>query len=171
MPCHFSTTVSLRGRGYSTGQMALLQALFSFIAKSAGRVLNAIFGWAVVALFGRTSPKQTLFLEGLVAAAALWPVLLLGIAFPKIITLAVAAIPLTENVPSGAVRIVWVVLALIVPFVVGAVVGLKAPLGTPKESFVPRLLRGFPITLGLSSAFVLMFVTVPVLRVLSALRD
>jgi len=49
-------------------------------------------------------------------------------------------------------------------------VAAKAPPGTPRESFVTRTLRGFPITLGIASAFVLMFVTVPVLRVLSAAR-
>jgi uncharacterized membrane protein YqjE len=150
--------------------MALIQALLSFITKSAGRVLNAIFGWAVVALFGRTSPKQMLLLEGLVAAAALWPVLLLGIAFPRITTVAVAAIPMTREVPPNAVRIVWIALAALVPFVVGGMVAAKTPIDGPKESTFKKVLRGFPITLGLSSAFLLMFVTVPVLRVVSILR-
>ena len=31
--------------------MAILQALFSFVRGSAGKALNAIFGWAVLALF------------------------------------------------------------------------------------------------------------------------
>lgn len=150
--------------------MALLQALFSFIAKSAGRILNAVFGWAVIALFGRTSPKQQLFLQAMVAAAALWPVLLIGIAFPKITTLAVAAIPLGDKVPSAAIRVVWLVLAAIVPLIVGMVVAAKTPVDAPKESKVKKLLRGFPITLGLSGAFFLMFITVPVLRIMSAVR-
>ncbi|MBK7857147.1 MAG: phage holin family protein [Archangiaceae bacterium] len=150
--------------------MALLQALFSFVAKSAGRVLNTIFGWAVIALFGRTSPRQQLLLEGLVAMAALWPVLLVGIVFPKITTMAVAAIPLGDRVPSSAIRIAWLVLAALVPLIVGIVVAAKAPLDAPKEGWPKRLLRGFPITLGLSAAFILMFVTVPVLRIISLVR-
>jgi len=151
-------------------QMALLQALFSFIAKSSGRILNAIFGWAVVALFGRTSPKQQMLLTAVVAAAALWPVLLLGIAIPRITTLVVAAVPLTGEVPAAPIRIMWTALAVLVPFVVGLVVALKAPPDAPRESWAKKLLRGFPITLGLSAAFLLMFVTVPVLRVVSAVR-
>lgn len=150
--------------------MALLQALFSFIAKSAGRILNAIFGWAVIALFGRTSPKQQTMLQLLVAAAALWPVLLLGIAFPRVTTTIVAAIPLSSHVPNEGIRVMWIVLAAIVPFIVGVVVAKKAPPDAPKESWGKKLARGLPITLGLSAAFFLMFVTVPVLRLLSALR-
>ena len=89
--------------------MALVQAILSLIAKSAGKILNAIFGWAVVALFGRTSPKQQTILSGLVALAAAWPLLVLGIAFPRLATFVVAFIPLSHHVPSWILRIVWLV--------------------------------------------------------------
>jgi hypothetical protein len=49
-------------------EMALIQALFAFIGKSAGKILSAVFGWAVIALFGQTSPKQHTLLSGLVGA-------------------------------------------------------------------------------------------------------
>ena len=150
--------------------MALLQALFSFLSKSAGKILNAIFGWAVIALFGRTSPKQQTLLQLLVAVAAMWPILLLGIALPRAMTTVVAAIPLSSHMPNEGIRAVWIVLAAIVPFIVGFVVAKKAPPDAPQESMVKTLLRGFPITLGLSAAFFLMFITVPVLRVVSILR-
>jgi uncharacterized membrane protein YqjE len=150
--------------------MALLQALISLIGKSAGKILNAIFGWAVVALFGRTSPKQQIVLSGLVGAAAAWPILLLGIAFPKIAALLVAFVPLSHRVPSSFVRLVWLGLALLVPMLVGVVVAAKAPSGSGHESFVRRAWRGFPITVGIAGAFLLMFVTVPVLRLASIVR-
>ena len=150
--------------------MALLQALFAFIGKSAGKMLTAIFGWAVVALFGQTSPKERTLLSGLVASAAAWPILVLGIVFPRIATFVVAFIPLSDRVPTSILRIVWLGLALLVPLLIGVVVAAKAPPGTPRESFLKRALRGFPIALGICSAFVLMFITVPVLRVLSAAR-
>ena len=35
--------------------MALLQALLALIGRSAGRIVNALFGWAVRALFGFVS--------------------------------------------------------------------------------------------------------------------
>jgi hypothetical protein len=145
--------------------MALLQALISFIGKSAGKILNAIFGWAVVALFGRTSPKEQIVLSGLVGAAAAWPLLVLGIAFPKIATFLVAFLPLSHRVPSSIVRLVWLALALLVPVLVGMVVAAHAPPGSPREHFVTRALRGFPVTVGIAGAFLLMFITVPALRI------
>ena len=150
--------------------MALLQALFSFLSKSMGKILNAIFGWAVIALFGRTSPKQQTLLQILVAVAALWPVLLLGIALPRAMTTLLAAIPLSSHMPNEGLRVMWIVLAAIVPFVVGFVVAKKSPPDAPPEPMFKKLLRGFPVTLGLSGAFFLMFITVPVLKVMSMIR-
>jgi hypothetical protein len=150
--------------------MALLQALFSFVGKSASKILTAIFGWAVIALFGRPSPKEQTLLSGLVGAAAVWPVLVLGIAWPRVATFIIAFVPLSDHAPEGVLRVVWIALATLVPILVGTVVAAKAPPGAPQEGFAKRMLRGFPITLGIATAFVLMFITVPVLRLMSAVR-
>jgi len=150
--------------------MALLQALITFITRSAGKILNAIFGWAVVALFGRTSPKQHMVLTVLIAMAAFWPLLLVGVAAPRVAALVLAFVPIPESIPSWSIRLVWIGLALSVPFVIGTVVAAKAPPSSPPESRLKRLARGFPITLGIAGAFLLMFVTVPVLRIISILR-
>lgn len=150
--------------------MAILQAIFAFISRSTGKILNAVFGWAVLALFGKTSAKQQTFLTILVAAAAFWPVLLFGTIAPKIATLVLAFVPLPESVPTWAVRLVWIALALAVPIAVGLAVAAKAPPGQPRESGVKRLMRGFPITLGIAIAFLMMFVTVPFLKIVSILK-
>ncbi|MFL5454823.1 MAG: hypothetical protein ACJ78X_00325, partial [Myxococcales bacterium] len=92
--------------------MAILQALISLISRSAGKILNAAFGWAVLALFGRTTPKEQTVLSAVVAAAAAWPLLLVGVAFPKAMVFVVSFVPLSKSVPSGILRIVWIVLAL-----------------------------------------------------------
>jgi hypothetical protein len=150
--------------------MVIIQALFSFLSKMAGKVLNAIFGWAVVALFGRSSSKQQMLLTGLVGAAAAWPLLLAGIAFPKVAALVLAFVPFSSRIPSLAVRVAWMVLSLAVPIAVGLVVASKAPPGSPRESFAKRVWRGFPITAGIAGAFSLMFIVVPALRVISMVR-
>ena len=49
--------------------MALLQALLALISKSASKILNALFGWAVRALFGQTTAREQTFLSVVVAAA------------------------------------------------------------------------------------------------------
>src|SRR4051812_18375085 len=115
--------------------MALLQALFTLISRSAGKILNAIFGWAVRALFGQPSPKEQPFLTGVVAAAAAWPVLLVGVAFPKVAALLIAFVPMHNRVSPWILRLVWLGLALFVPVAVGLVVASKAPAGSVRESF------------------------------------
>ena len=164
--------------------MALLQALLALISKSAGKILNALFGWAVRALFGQTTAREQTFLSVVVAAAVAWPVLLVGIAAPKIAALLLAFVPIPHAVPSWAVRIVWVALALLIPFAVGIAVAKKSPAKAPasdsndapdskdtrKESRVLTVLRGFPITVGLAAAFVVMFVSVPVMRLGAIVR-
>jgi hypothetical protein len=154
--------------------MALLQALLALISKSAGKILNALFGWAVRALFGQTTARQQTFLSIVVAAAVAWPILLVGIAAPKLAALLIAFVPIPHAVPSWIVRIVWLALALIIPFAVGISVAAKAAPRDPKtarqESRVVSVLRGFPITVGLAAAFVVMFLSVPVMRLVAILR-
>lgn len=150
--------------------MAALQALLALISKSAGKILNAIFGWAVRALFGQTSAKDQTFLSVIVGAAVAWPILVAGIVVPKIATLIVAFVPLPHWVPSWIVRLVWLGLAILVPFAVGLAVAAKAPPPAKHESVLKRVLRGFPITIGLAGAFVIMFVSVPIMRVAAVVR-
>jgi hypothetical protein len=132
--------------------------------------LNAIFGWAVRALFGQPTQAEQPFLTGLVGAAAAWPILLVGIAFPKVAALVLAFVPFHNRVPPWVFRVVWLSLAIIVPVVVGLVVATKAPPGSLREPMWKRIARGWPITIGLASSFFLMFLTVPALKLVSLLR-
>jgi hypothetical protein len=150
--------------------MAILQALLALIGKSAGKILNAIFGWAVRALFGQTTARQQTFLSALVGAAVAWPILLLGVAFPRIASLLLAFVPIPHWIPSWSIRLVWLALVVIVPLALGVAIGAKAPPGTAAEPFGKRLLRGFPITIGLTAAFLIMFVSVPVMRLAALIR-
>ena len=150
--------------------MAILQALISYLGKSAGKALNAIFGWAVLALFGTTSPKEQTLLSAVVAAAAAWPILLLGVIVPKIALLVVAFIPMGKSVPSAWLRIIWIALAILVPIVVGSVVAKRGSDQHMPEPGWKKFLRGFPVTLALACAFLLMLVVAPILRIVTVLR-
>jgi hypothetical protein len=150
--------------------MAILQALLALITKSAGKIVNAIFGWAVRALFGHTSPREQTMLSALVAMAAAWPLLVAGVIAPKVAALVLAFVPLPGWVPSFAVRIVWLTLAVACPVAVGLTVARRSPPGLASEPFAKRMLRGFPITIGLAGAFLLMFVSIPVMRLAALVR-
>lgn len=133
--------------------MVFLQAVISLLGRSAGKVFSALFGWAVSALFGQTTPRERTMLSVVVAAAAAWPILLFGVVAPKVATLLVAFVPVAKSVPGGAIRIVWIVLSLLVPVVIGTVFAHRAPPRTPPDSRIGKLLRGFQITLALAAAF------------------
>jgi hypothetical protein len=150
--------------------MAILQALFALISKSAGKILNAIFGWAVHALFGKTTSRDQTLLSALVGAAIAWPLLAGGVAAPKIAALVLAFVPLPHWIPSWTVRLVWLVLALGVPVAMGLTLGARRPPNVAGESYVKRVLRGFPITIGLAIAFLIMFVSVPVMKLVAIVR-
>jgi hypothetical protein len=145
--------------------VAILQALISLITKSAGKILNAIFGWAVIALFGQTSPKEQTMLSAVVAAAAAWPLLLLGIAVPKVTLFVVSFVPLSKSVPSIWVRIIWIALALLVPFIVGSVIAARSPSSSLPEPRWKKFLRGFQVTFTLAVAFLLMLLIAPALKI------
>jgi hypothetical protein len=71
------------------------------------------------------------------------------------------------------VRLVWVGLAFAIPLGVGVAVGQNAPGDTPHRTRAWRWLRvwrGFPITLGLALAFGIIFVTVPIVKIVARVR-
>jgi hypothetical protein len=166
--------------------MAVIQAVLALVSRSLGKVVAALFGWAVVALFGQTSPREKIWLSILVGGAAAWPILLLGVAWPRVATAVLAFVPLPATVPSWSVRLVWILLAALVPFAVGVAVAARA--GSPRspfpgtmapadlrieereESTLLRLARGIPITIAIAVSFFLVFVTVPMQRIASMVR-
>src|SRR4030095_14453539 len=91
--------------------MAILQGIISLLTRSVGKIFSALFDWAVVALFGRVEGRQEIWLSAFVGRAAVWPVLLLGVAAPKVAVFAIAFVPLSSSVPAGVLRAVWVGLA------------------------------------------------------------
>jgi Putative Actinobacterial Holin-X, holin superfamily III len=77
------------------------------------------------------------------------------------------------------VRVVWIVLAATIPFAVGLTMAMRRPRGrvlsavnppAAQESGFKRLLRGFSTTIGIAAAFLVVFVTVPALRIVSLVR-
>jgi hypothetical protein len=127
-------------------------------------------GWAVGALFGQTTRREGLFLSLIVVAAVAWPILLIGIVAPKIAVQMIALVPLPDWVPSWTVRLGWLGLALLIPLSVGVAVSVKTPRAMRQGPPLLRILRGFPITFGLASAFAIIFVSVPIMRLAALVR-
>ena len=79
-------------------------------------------GWAVEALFGRTTAGQRTLFTALVGVAIAWPVLLFGIGRPKLAVQILSMIPLPDFVPDWTVRAVWIALAVLLPIGIGVAV-------------------------------------------------
>lgn len=149
--------------------MAILQALISFLSRSASRALNAMFGWAVLALFGQRSPREQTMLSALVASAAAWPLLLSGVFVPRIVLRVVAFVPLAREA-GPYLRLIWIGLAVVVPMAVGIAVASFSTGARLPEPAWKKLLRGFPITVGLAGAFLLMLIVAPALHIAALVR-
>jgi len=128
-------------------------------------------GWAVDALFGQTTAREQILFPVLIAAAVAWPLLLIGILAPKVAVQMVAMVPLPASVSAWGVRLVWIGLALLIPLAVGlAVVRRREDLVGHRARWLASIWRGFPITVGLSAAFAVIFVSVPAMRLAALLR-
>jgi hypothetical protein len=147
--------------------MLLFQTLIALLRRSAGKVIESIFGWAVAALFGEVRKDEKTALSAAVAGVAVWPILLGGIAFPRVAAFVLALVPLPKRTPALLLRIVWAVLALVVPIVVGFILQRREGLW---RWGVRQLALGFPLSAGLSAAFLLAFFALPFQKLGAAMR-
>jgi hypothetical protein len=127
-------------------------------------------GWAVAALFGRTTRRQRAFYTVLIGGAIVWPVLVFGILAPKVALQVLALVPLPSRVPDWPIRAVWMALAVVIPFGIGIAVTLKAPRGAGGGPVLLRVLQGFPLTIGLTVSFGIIFLSVPVIELAALMR-
>ena len=138
--------------------MAIVGSLFAALGRFAGKLLNAVLGWATLLLFGKVSgSKQTVLL--LVALGSLlWVVTLLGILVPDIGTFMLAFVPVPDFVDETWVRLAMLVLAIVIPLVIGAAaIFLTEAERRPKGgSLLVGILRGYPFTLVLALTIVVL---------------
>jgi hypothetical protein len=147
--------------------VAIISALFSLLTRKLGDLLQAIFGWSTTALFGKL-PRgtQTLITVALILAIA-WPIFVLGLVVPKAAAWMLAFIPVQGLATSTILRVIWGALAFLAPAIVGVLVHSAMP---AKSTLLRALVGGYPLSLGLFLAFVVTVITVPVVKLASALR-
>ncbi len=143
--------------------MGILQGLLVFLRKSAGKLVQAIFGWAVLALFGTVSEKEKTLLSVVVGAAAVWPLLLVGVFFPRVAAFVLALVPIPKSVSAEWIRAFWIAAAALVPLSLGIVLARrgKARRTGPRWKMA---LQAVPITAAVSASFLTAFVTAPIRR-------
>jgi hypothetical protein len=138
--------------------VAIFGSIFAVFGRFAGKLLNAVLGWATLLLFGKVSgSKQTVLL--LVALGSLvWVVTLLGILIPDIGTFMLAFVPVPDFIDENWVRLAMLGLAIVIPLVIGAAaIFLTEADRRPKRGgLVVGILRGYPFTLVLALTIVVL---------------
>ena len=151
-----------------TKNVAIVTFLFSFLARKAGDIIQAVFGWSVNALFGRLARRSQIMVTGALVLSLAWPFFVAGVFFPKLAAWAVAFVPMHEAVSETTLRAIWIGLAVAAPLLVGLLVWLAAP---KRTGSAPRaMISGYLTALGFFIAFVIVLITVPILKVASVIR-
>jgi hypothetical protein len=153
--------------------MAVLAPIIAFLGRQLGRLLQLVFGWATLLLFGRVPQEKQMLLVGVTVGSVLWVVTLLGIAFPDIGAFLIALVPAPDFISDDLLRLVMVVLAVIIPLGVGAG-GLMLmdpedrPAGIGGKAV--QVLRGYPYAAVLSLVIVFLIVVAPIFKVRSIIK-
>ncbi len=148
--------------------MRLVLGFWVLLVRGTGRVLNALFGWSIDGIFGRTPGRDRTLLSGLLALAVAWPVFLVELLARRAPAFAVGEMPGWLAAASG--RLAWLALVVAVPVTVGSIFAMRTPPGAVIESPLKAALRGFPITIGLGLGFLWTLVAVPALRLADLAR-
>jgi hypothetical protein len=153
--------------------VALLAPLFAFIGRQIGRVVQTAFGWATVLLFGRVPQRKQLLLAGVSLASILWVVTLFGVLLPDLGSWIIAFVPAPEFIGEDAVRIVMLILAVMLPLLVGLgglflMEGEDRPAGIGGK--VVQVLRGYPYAAVLSVVILFLLVVAPVFKLRTILK-
>lgn len=128
--------------------MAILASLFAMLGRFAGRVVNALLGWATVLLFGRVDARRQAILGFIAIGSLAWVAAIVGVIVPDVGTFLLAAVPRPDFIEEQWVRWGMVGVVVLLPLVVGAVgVWFMRPEARPKGAgLVVALLRGYPFT-------------------------
>jgi hypothetical protein len=147
--------------------MAILQALLAALLRSAGKLLNTVFGWATVMVFGKVPADRQIYLSVMGLGSVAWIAAVAGIAFPSLGTFLLSFVTLPDWVDRTWVRLAMLTGAVVVPAVVGGVsLLLRDPADRPQgwRARGKAVLKGYPFTLGLAVTLILMTVLAPVVR-------
>jgi hypothetical protein len=148
--------------------VAILAPLIAFIGRQLGRLVQMVFGWATLMLFGRVPQSKQLLLAGVSAGALLWIVLLVGIAVPDFGAWLIAFVPAPDFIDENWIRLAMLGLAAALPLAIGAGgLMLMDPADRPKSfgGKAVQVLRGYPYAAVLALVILLMLVVAPSFKV------
>lgn len=148
--------------------MAVISLLFSFLARKANDIIQAIFGWSITALFGKLPRRSQVLVTAALVCSLAWPVFVIGAFAPTIAGWLLAFVPLHKLIGSDVLRIIWLTLAVLTPVLVGILVHIAAPV--TKGGIARSAVNGYPMALGFFAAFLVVAITVPAIKIAAIFR-
>ena len=148
--------------------MAIFAPLIAFLGRQLGRLVQLVFGWATMLLFGRVPQSKQLLLAGVSAGALAWIVVLIGIAVPDFGTWLIAFVPTPDFIEESWIRLAFLVLAVALPLAIGlGGMILMDPADRPKSfgGKVVQVLRGYPYAAVLAVVILFLLVVAPSFKV------
>jgi hypothetical protein len=153
--------------------MAILAPLIAFIGRQLGRLVQLVFGWATLLLFGRVPQSKQLLLAGVSAGAVVWVIALIGVAVPDFGAWLIAFVPIPGFIDEGWVRIAFLAVAVALPLLVG-LGGLMLMDRADRPSGVGgklvQVLRGYPYAAVLAVVILFLLVVAPSYKVRSIVK-
>jgi hypothetical protein len=153
--------------------MAIFAPLIAFIGRQLGRLVQLVFGWATLLLFGRVPQSKQLLLAGVSAGALAWIVVLIGIAVPDFGTWLIAFVPTPAFIEENWIRLAFVVLAAALPLAIGlGGLFLMDPADRPKSlgGKLVQVLRGYPYAAVLAFVILFLLIVAPSYKVRSLVK-
>jgi hypothetical protein len=145
--------------------MAILAPLLAFVGRQLGRLVQMVFGWASVLLFGRVPQSKQMLLTGVTFGSVLWIVTLIGVLVPDVGAFLIALVPAPDFVDENLIRLLMLALAVVLPIGIGiAGMFLMAPEDRPTSigGKAVQVLRGYPYAAVLSLVLLFLVVVAPI---------
>ena len=146
--------------------MAIIAGIAGVAGRFAGRLLNAVLGWATILLFGQVSGARQTVLLVIALASIVWVILVVGVIVPDVGTMLLAFVPVPSFVSEDLVRLAMLAAAIALPLLVGiaALVVMDADQRPKGVALLAAVARGYPFTLLLAATIVLLGVVALVRR-------
>src|SRR4051812_8863819 len=149
--------------------MLPIGALFAFVGRQVGRLVQLAFNWATLVLFGQVAKEKQLFLSLMALLALVWPVAIAGVAVPSVATFILGLV----TVPDWAtlwVRVAMLGLAAFAPLGVGFL-AIKLRDQAPRGlSFVKAIFEGYPNALALAFVLLWLMVVTPIIQIIAVAK-
>jgi hypothetical protein len=146
--------------------MLPIGALFAYVGRQVGRLLQLAFNWATLVLFGQVAKDKQLFLSIMAALSLVWPIAVAGVLLPSVGTFLLGFVTVPARFELW-VRLAMLALALAAPLGVGFL-AVKLRDQSPKGlAFLRALLAGYPNAIALAVVLLWLMIVAPVTKIVA----